>query len=382
MQSLFIDTSDDLKQLCERLQDSPFLAVDTEFVRERTYYPRLALIQIGNEEVAACIDPLAIDDLTPIRQLFQNPAITKVFHAASQDMEIFLFLFNELPTPSFDTQIAAAVLGIGEQIGYANLVKEVLNVDLDKSQTRTDWLQRPLAAKQIRYAEDDVRYLTQMYPLIIKQLEQLDRLHWLDEDFNTLTDARRYRPDPDKIWRKVKGVNRLKGVQLAILQAVARWREELAMKLDRPRRRVIGDELLLDMARLKPNNLNALSKLRGISPSIVERHGETLLALITAAQQRPRDQWPALPSFVRLSAAQDAQVDALNAIVKLCASRYNINATNLVSRKELEKLVVGERDLPVLQGWRKHHGGEHLLAFLEGKSSLQVVDKALNLSPL
>ncbi len=380
MQSLFIDKPNELKQLCQQLQDSPFLSVDTEFVRERTYYPRLALIQIGNEEVAACIDPLAIDDLTPLKTLFQNPAITKVFHAASQDMEIFQFLFGELPTPAFDTQIAAAVLGIGEQVGYANLVKAVLDIDLDKSQTRTDWLQRPLAQKQIRYAEDDVRYLTQIYPKLMEQLTALDRLHWLDEDFQALTDIKRYLPNPDKIWRKVKGVNRLKGVQLAILQAVARWREEVAMDADRPRRRIIGDELLIDMARLKPANRAALSKLRGIAPSIVERHGERLVSLISKAQQLPREQWPSLPSYIRLDAAQEAQVDALNAIVKLCAAQYNINATNLVNRKELERLVSGERDLPVLQGWRRHHGGEQLLAFIEGNSSLQMADGALRLN--
>ena len=381
MQSLFIDKLDDLKQLCQQLQDSPFLSIDTEFVRERTYYPRLALIQIGNEEVAACIDPLAIDDLTPIKQLFQNPTITKVFHAASQDMEIFQFLFGELPTPSFDTQIAAAVLGIGEQIGYANLVKEMLGIELDKSQSRTDWLQRPLAKRQIRYAEDDVRYLTQIYPKLIERLDQLNRRHWLDEDFQALTDSRRYQPNPDKIWRKVKGVNRLKGAQLAIIQAVARWREEVAMEIDRPRRRIIGDELLVDMARIKPDNRAALAKLRGISPSIVERYGETLVALIKQAQQLPREQWPSLPRFVRLTAAQDAQVDALSAIIKLCAAQYNINATNLVNRKELERLVTGERDLAILQGWRKHHGGEQLLQFIEGKSMLTITDNELNLNP-
>lgn len=377
MQSLFIDQPEELERLCQQLAHSQFLSIDTEFVRERTYYPRLALIQIGNEDIAACIDPLAIDDLSPIKRLFQNRAITKVFHAASQDLEIFQQLFDELPQPLFDTQIAASVLGLGDQIGYANLVKEILDVELDKTQSRTDWLQRPLSTRQIKYAEDDVRYLTRIYPILLKRLDELDRRHWLDEDFAALTDPARYQPNPEQIWRKVKGVNRLKGVQLAILQALAAWREREAMERDIPRRRVIGDELLLDMARQRPKNIDALSKLRGISGGFVGRHGESVLALIQQAQQTPREQWPKLPKIVRLSAAEDAQVDALSAIIKLCAARYRINATNLTNRKELERLVTGERDLAILKGWRLHHGGTLLLEFLEGRSALRIVDKAL-----
>ena len=379
MQSLFIDQPEELERLCQQLAHSQFLSIDTEFVRERTYYPRLALIQIGNEDIAACIDPLAIDDLSPIKRLFQNRAITKVFHAASQDLEIFQQLFDELPQPLFDTQIAASVLGLGDQIGYANLVKEILDVELDKTQSRTDWLQRPLSTRQIKYAEDDVRYLTRIYPILLKRLDELDRRHWLDEDFAALTDPARYQPNPEQIWRKVKGVNRLKGVQLAILQALAAWREREAMERDIPRRRVIGDELLLDMARQRPKNIDALSKLRGISGGFVGRHGESVLALIQQAQQTPREQWPKLPKIVRLSAAEDAQVDALSAIIKLCAARYRINATNLTNRKELERLVTGERDLAILKGWRLHHGGTLLLEFLEGRSALRIVDKALTI---
>ncbi len=379
MQSRFIDQPEELERLCQQLAHSQFLSIDTEFVRERTYYPRLALIQIGNEDIAACIDPLAIDDLSPIKRLFQNRAITKVFHAASQDLEIFQQLFDELPQPLFDTQIAASVLGLGDQIGYANLVKEILDVELDKTQSRTDWLQRPLSTRQLKYAEDDVRYLTRIYPVLLKRLDELDRRHWLDEDFAALTDPARYQPDPEKIWRRVKGVNRLKGVQLAILQALAAWREREAMERDIPRRRVIGDELLLDMARQQPKNIDALSKLRGISGGFVGRHGESVVALIQQARQTPREQWPTLPKIVRLSAAEDAQVDALSAIIKLCAARYRINATNLTNRKELERLVTGERDLAILKGWRLHHGGTLLLEFLEGKSALRIVDKALTI---
>ncbi len=379
MRSLFIDKADQLEALCRELAGAEFLCVDTEFVRERTYYPQLALIQLGTPELSACIDPLAIDDLTPVDRLFQNGAITKVFHAASQDLEIFQHLFGALPRPLFDTQIAAAVLGMGEQVGYANLVKEVLNVTLDKTQSRTDWLQRPLEKRQIRYAEDDVRYLARLYPEMVERLEAAGRIDWLDEDFDALADPRRYIPDPDAMWRRIKGVNRLRGVQLAILKAVAAWRERQAMKEDRPRRRIIGDELLIDMARLKPKNLAALGKLRGIQESFVRRHGETLLALIREALDSPRESWPTLPGFTRLSTAQEALVDALAAIVKLNAARYRLNGNSLANRKALEQLVLGERDLPLLQGWRRRHGGQELLDFIEGRATLRARGGALAL---
>jgi len=372
MKTLFIDSSSELESLCAELAHHPFVTVDTEFVRERTYYPQLALIQLGNPEIIACVDPLAIDDLSPLKTLMHDPRVTKVFHAASQDMEIFHLCFKQLPKPVFDSQLAASVLGLGDQVGYANLVKEIINVDLDKSQSRTDWIQRPLDPKQITYAEDDVRYLTQIYPIMLEQLSELNRLSWLDDDFASLTDEQRYIPQPDQMWKKVKGMKKLKGVQLSILQAVTGWREHQAIEQDIPRRRVIGDELLLDMAKLRPKTVEALAKLRGINGGLVNRHGKALINLIEQAQQRPREEWPKQPKFIRLDAAQDAIVDALSAIVKLCAAQHKINANNLVCRKELEKLVCGERDLPILQGWRLRHGGQLLLDFIDGDGTLRI----------
>lgn len=380
MQSFYIDNAADLQTLCKKLETSHFLTVDTEFVRERTYYPQLALIQLGNHELSACIDPLAIDDLSPIKALFINESIPKVFHAASQDLEIFQLLFSALPTPIFDTQIVAAVLGLGDQIGYAKLAKEILNVDVDKTQTRTDWLRRPLSAQQIQYAEDDVRYLSQIYPILVQRLDDLGRTDWLKQDFQTLLDPKRYTPNPKTCWRKIKGINKLKGVQLAILQQLAAWRENLAIEKDQPRRRVIGDEHLLDMARLRPKNTEGLTKLRNININFVNRHNDALLACICQGEKMPRDQWPQLPAFTRLTQNQDAQIDALNAIVKLCAAKYKISATNLTSRKELEKLVQGERDLPILNGWRRHHGGQKLVEFLNGEKTLELCDGQIKIA--
>ncbi len=377
MTTHFIDNHQDLVQFCAQLSGSPFIAVDTEFVRERTYYPQLALIQISNGELIACIDPLAIDDLTPLKTLFADPRTTKVFHACSQDMEVFYHLFGELPTPLYDTQVAATLQGLGDQIGYAALVQDMLGVELDKSHSRTDWLQRPLSDKQISYAEDDVRYLAQLYPMQHQQLKELGRLAWLDDDFNLIGDPQRYRPNPASAWLRVKGINKLRGVQLAILEKLGVWREERAMEKDQPRRRIAGDETLLDIAKLRPKSLQALAKLRDMPESLVNKQGEALLQCVSLAETMPKESWPKLNLPQRLDSAQEALVDALQAIMKLNAQQYQINITTLTSRKELDELVRGERELPILQGWRRHHGGEQLLEFMEGRSRLEASSKGL-----
>ena len=382
MENRFIDSVTALAEVCRQFAVDAFVAVDTEFVRERTYYPALALIQLANAERVVCIDPLAIDDLSPLQALFADESVVKVFHAASQDMEIFYHRFGELPWPVFDTQIAAAVLGAGEQVGYAALVKQVLDIELDKSHSRTDWLQRPLDARQIRYAEDDVRYLARLYPRQREMLVAQGRLDWLAPDFAALCDSGRYAPDPAVAWKRIKSVNRLRGVQVAVLQSLAAWREQAAMRQDVPRRRVVSDELLLDMARLRPKSMSSIGKLRGISNGWVHRYGETVMALIGEAERLPKERWPVLPSFKRLTPEQEALTDALMSIVKLCAAEYQLSAASLAGRKELERLVRGERDLPVLQGWRRGHGGERLLRFLEGEWSLRVLREALVMAPV
>ncbi len=379
METRFITQTADLEQLCQQLSQSEFVTVDTEFVREQTYFPQLALIQIADQQTIACIDPLAIDDMTPLKQLFSNPAVTKVFHAAGQDMEIFYLIFGELPHPLFDTQIAATVLGQGEQIGYANLVKEVLGVDLDKSHSRTNWLQRPLDPKQISYAEDDVRYLSQLYPLQLKALETQGRSDWLIEDFASLANPARYQSDPGTAWRKIKGLNKLKGLQLAVLQKLSAWREQQAIDKDKPRRWIAADIIMLDIAKLRPKNINALEKIRGIPANLVQRNADKLLQCVRDAEAMPKDEWPSLPRPKRLTPGQDALVDVLSAIIKLNAQQYKITPTTLASRKELEQLVHGERELAILSGWRHHHGGEQLLAFLQGDCQLHSQNNQLKL---
>jgi len=371
MQEIFVDTPEALAELATQLAGSEWLALDTEFIREKTYWPRLCLIQVSNGEIAAGIDVLALDDLGPLLEVLFEGHVLKVFHAARQDLEIFLHDWGRLPLPLFDTQPAAALLGHGDQIGYARLVKEVLDVDLAKDQSRTDWSLRPLDKAQLRYALDDVIYLGQLYTEMRGSLSDRDRLQWLAADFADLADPATYLPDPMRVWRKVKGRQPLRGNQLAVLQHLAAWREERARELDRPRKWILKDEVLVDLARRAPKDLAGLGKIRGLEPGVIRNQGDSLLELIAAARELPREQWPSdgRPG-APLSHPQEALADLLSAALRLVAEQHQLSPTAIANRKELEKLVRGERDIELLHGWRRAVAGDTLLAVLEGRRTV------------
>ena len=270
----FIDSASALERTCDQLANQACLAVDTEFVREKTYYPVLCLIQIASPQQCVCIDPLAINDLSPLAALLLNSDTTKVFHAARQDLEILQLSRGEIPTPVFDTQTAATLLGLGDQLGYANLVKHFLNVQLSKGHARTDWERRPLSNEQLEYAADDVRYLIKMYPLIVQRLSDLGRLDWLDEDFAELTRPQLYQNEPQQQWQRVSGVQKLKGVQLAVLQQLAAWREQQAQQQNKPRKWILSDDILLVLAMQTPNKTEQLERVRGINSTLLQRQGQ------------------------------------------------------------------------------------------------------------
>lgn len=369
----YIDTPEGLTNACQQLIHSDFICVDTEFHRESTYYPELALVQLANEHYTCCIDPLAVKDLQPLLDLLTNTSILKVFHAAYQDMEIFYHHFGIMPKPVFDTQIAGAITGYGDQVGYASLMKSILNVDIDKTQTRTDWMQRPLNAEQIEYAGNDVLYLARAFPILREQLIKQDRLHWLDEDFETITQPDTYKNHPEAMWLKVSGHQRLKGQQLAILQAVAAWREQTAQQRNKPRKRILPDDALIDIARQKPVKGEQLMALRSMNRTKLSAD-ETgaVIKSIEQALKLPKSDWPVLRIPQKLSVEDDAKVDILFAVLKLNAAKHNINPASMATRKHLESLVRGERDVPILQGWRKTHGGQMMLDVLEGKLVLDI----------
>ena len=280
---IFIDNDTALAQICAQLRERPWLAVDTEFERTNTYYPQLCLVQLAGEGITAVIDPLVVTDLEPLYTVLYDPAITKVFHAARQDLEIFFHIKGELPVPLFDTQLAASLLGYDNQIGYANLIQDLLGVELDKSQTRTNWKRRPLSRTQLEYAADDVIYLGQAYQVMLAKLNASGQLSLLDGDFNALARPEVYKPAPENMWLKIRNATKLKGNIQAVLQQLAAWREITARKENRPRNWILQDYTLVEMAQALPASQRALSRISGVHEQVLKRHGAALVDIIGRA---------------------------------------------------------------------------------------------------
>jgi ribonuclease D len=375
----YIDTPAALSELCTRLRGNPWLALDTEFLREKTYYPRLCLLQVATPELVACIDPLALEDLSPLLDVIYQAGITKVLHAARQDMEIFFHLRNTLPSPVFDTQIAALLLGFPDQIGYASLVKETLGIELEKLHSRTDWSRRPLSDEQLHYAAEDVFYLAQVYPYLVGKLSGLGRLDWLSEDFARLTQVELYNNDPAQAWLKVRGSNRLKGASLAVLQRLAEWRETVARDQDRPRGWLLRDDELVEIARRQPGTPAALGAIRGLHERFIDKHGARLLELVAEARTRAPEPQPSSGGPLRLLPLQEALVDAMMAVVRASGAENALNPAVLASRKQLEQLATGSPDSEVLHGWRGQLVGRRLRALLDGELGLYARNGAIEL---
>jgi ribonuclease D len=388
MQDLFIDTDSGLAALCEQLRGQPVLALDTEFLREKTYYAQLCLLQVAANGVVACVDPLAVK-LDPLLDIIYDPAVIKVMHSARQDLEIFFDLRGELPRPLFDTQIAATLMGFGEQVGYANLVREMLGVELDKMATRTDWSQRPLDAEQLRYAADDVRYLFTVYHQQVEQLGAKGRLEWLQADFDELTLRDTYAMPPEQLWKRVRGTQKLKPGQLAVLRGLATWREERAQASNRPRRWILKDEVMVDIARRAPTDLAGLEKVRGVEGKLLSQQGQALLAVIAREKASDPAHWPHRPSGHKLTPAQDAVVDVLTAVVRSRGAEHEVSAALLANRKALEAVVADTdsaegltpSDHPLLHGWRAELAGHDVQAVLAGERLLRVRDGRLSIEP-
>ncbi len=382
MQAHYIDTPERLQQLCQQLKGASVVVLDTEFMREKHYYAQFCLLQVATDEVIACVDPLAIEDLTPLMDILYDEQIIKVFHAAGQDLELFFDAYGKLPKPLFDTQIAAALLGHGNQIGYGNLVQAVLNVSLDKSHSRTDWVLRPLDDAQLAYAADDVRYLLPVYHRLVDELAELGRSEWLARDFRVLADETRYQKDDYQLWQRVRGANRLKPSQLAILRELAAWREQVAREKNKPRKWILSDEVMLDVARHAPVDLTRLARIRGLNDNSVRQWGERLLALVVKGQSVDREACPSFPKKRTPTVHQEAQADLLMSVVRRVAAESRIAMASLGSRKEIEALVMGDQEQALLQGWRGELLGRPLLAVLKGESTLQIRDGVVEMQAI
>ena len=368
----YVDTPQALTELCQELNKAAVIAVDTEFIREKTYFANLCLIQVASTSVTACVDPLALENLDELLAILYSPDKLKLFHAAWQDRESFYDQWGRIPAPVFDTQIAAALLGFSDQIGYANLVEQLLGIQLDKTASRTDWAQRPLSPQQLSYAADDVNYLLKLYPLIMQRLSKLGRDSWLEEDFKTLANPDGFAKSEDMAWQRISGHGRLKPRQLAALQRLARWREQQARKRNKPRKWILSDDLLLMLARHLPPDNEKLANVRGVPERLLNQSGKEIIAAINAALALADDALPTVSQKQRLTPEQECMADTLMAYLRLLAQENQISPASLSTRKEIEKMVRGKRDIPLLHGWRSHLAGEPLLDLMDGKVALTV----------
>ncbi|MEA3038490.1 MAG: ribonuclease [Sphingomonadales bacterium] len=370
-----ITDSDSLKSLCKRLAESPFVAVDTEFMRENTYWPDLCLIQIGNEEEAAAIDPKAEGlDMEPLLDLLvDNEDVLKVFHAGGQDVEIIYNLTGRTPHPIFDTQIAAMALGLGEQVGYSNLVESLIGENLDKGARFTDWARRPLDKRQIDYAIGDVTHLATLFPKMLQRLRKTGRGEWLDEEMERLANPSNYENDPDLAWKRVR-VSSRKPEVLGRLKALAGWREQEARGKNLPRGRIMKDETLADIAAHPPAGQEGLARVRGLSPAWSGNDiGGRMMAALTQAKPLGPDELPPREDRPGLGKEGALVADLLKLLLKIRSRETNVAARLIARSDELELLAAGRREgLSILEGWRFKEFGRDALDLVEGRLAFGV----------
>ncbi|KUO52700.1 MAG: ribonuclease D [Sphingomonadales bacterium BRH_c42] len=375
-----ITTTGALRELCDRLAKSEFVAVDTEFMRENTYWPELCLVQIANEHEAAAVDPLADGiDLAPLLELLTaNEDVLKVFHAGGQDVEIIVNLTGKTPHPIFDTQIAMMAISQSEQIGYANLVESWMGLTIDKGARFTDWSRRPLTERQIEYAIGDVTHLSTIFPKILKKLIRSGRGDWLDAEMEKLADPGNYLSDPETVWHRIRQPGRNPAV-LGRLKVLAAWRESEAQHKNIPRGRIMRDETLADIASHPPKKQADLAKVRGLSAAWRDNDiGKRLMKTIEKAE--PLDA-AELPEKIKRGAPLGKEgalvADLLKLLLKIRSREIDVAARLLTRSEEMEALAAGVRDLPVLQGWRYEVFGRDALELVEGRMAFAVVSGKL-----
>ncbi len=370
---MLIQTARQLAAFCETARKQSALFIDTEFVGEGRYYPDLGTIQVGIREQAVVIDPLALSDLSPLFVLLTDPAIEKVFHAATQDLAIFYRLIGQAVAPVFDTQIAAAMLGYDEQISFLNLVERATGTHLAKSHSFTDWLRRPLTPGQLDYALDDVRFLIPVYDYVVQELKKRDRLTWTRDEFLPLEDAARYRPaDAHDLYLRIRGVERLRGKALGALRELVAWREEAARQQNLPTGRIARDEVLLELARHPRESVKELDDVRGLLPQQISRFG---VGLISAAQRGSEKPSPRMNRQPSLPNNLEPTVDFLVLCLRSLAGEQEISAGLVATRSDLAELILhGDMaDINLMRSWRREIIGEALLATLQGKATARIL---------
>ena len=370
---MYIANQEDLEAFANRAMRSSVLAIDTEFLREKTYYAKLCLLQLATDDETAIVDPFEVDDLRVLAPLLENESVVKLFHAGGQDLEILLREVGTLPRPLFDTQGAAALLGHTQQIGYAALVHAECGVTLKKIDSFTDWSRRPLSESQLEYAADDVAYLPRMYERMRAQLVELGRLAWLDRDFEDLADPKRYATNERERYRRLKRVSQLSRRQLAAAREVAAWRELEAQRRDVPRKWVVTDEQIVEACKREARTIDELFMVRGMSDRLSTKDARCVVALMSSALDAPPDAWPEPDRCGKNEPNVDAELDLMCALVRLRAKQNGVAFPTLASHDDLARVARGYREgVDVLRGWRRSLVGEELLRLLEGKIALSL----------
>ena len=371
---MYIRDVDSLRSACAAFERAGVLAIDTEFMREKTYYARLCLIQVATEEQVYLIDAPALErDLGLLAPALMDPGIVKIVHAGTQDVEVLLRATGTAPSPLFDTQIAATLAGFPTQVGYAQLVKDMLDVTVDKGDTFTDWAARPLTDAQLAYAAADVEFLPTIYTRLREELDRGGRLAWLAEDFARLADPETYRIDPREQYRRVKRASTLDRRSLAVLREITAWRELEAQRKDLPRRWVVGDESLVEIARRRPKTTAELASVRGVGDRLGGQRASGILSAVAAGLAVPDDDLPRMAKRQRTGADVGPIADLLSAVCRLRAREHGVAITLLATREDLERFATGDREgHPLAEGWRHTIVGADLETVLDGRAALRV----------
>ena len=376
-----ITSTAELDALCERLRRESFVTVDTEFMRERTYWPELCVVQLAGDEEVAVVDAQAPGiDLAPLGALLADSTVMKVFHAARQDIEIFVLRFGAVPQPLFDSQVAAMVAGFGDQVGYDSLVSALTGAHIDKAHRFSDWSARPLSPAQVAYAAADVTHLRRVYEKLCARLEKDGRLEWVAEEMAALADPATYRPDPEQMWERLRPRTNNRRL-LGVLRAIAAWREREAQRSNIPRQRLLKDEALLEIAATAPDTPEALARARGVSEGFARgKSGSSLLATIAEAKALPDEQLPEAPNGRDGPRPSPALVSLLKVLLAAKCEQHHVATKLVASSEDIDRLALEDTpDLPALQGWRAEVFGADAQALKAGQISLGVDGRRVKL---
>lgn len=376
---MYISTYEDLSAFCRRARGFSAVAIDTEFLRERTYHAKLCLVQVATPDECAVVDPLAIDDLTPLAELMSDVDTLKVFHACSQDMEVLSHALGVCPAPIFDTQVAAGFLGERAQCSYHNLVNAFCGVSLPKTESLTDWSRRPLTSRQVEYAVDDVRYLIDAYRAIESKLHSLGRAAWVRDEIRPLADPAHYRSDPRSAFKRVKRINSCTRRQLAVARELAAWREQRAEARDVPRKWIMSDEVLLALCKRSPKTVEDFRAVRG-TEQLGERDVEVALGAIDRGRRCPADNLPSIGRAHRAPAPElESVIDLMYALIRLVSERSGVATSLIASRDGLLDYIEHPERSPLREGWRFELVGTLIDDLLRGDIGLTVKDGALEI---